>query len=89
MFWFSGMGCFLWLHLTSFWLFFSMEVGMLMYPAPPLPASGVGMFGEVIFPLSFVLPPLPFLVDLGQDVRTYMCPAWWQAGVGWQRCSPF
>lgn len=28
------MGGFLWLHLISFWSFFSMEVGMLMYPAP-------------------------------------------------------
>lgn len=48
-------------------LLFSREVGMLMHPAPhhqPPPWACVGR----LFFLSFVLFPLPILVDLGQDV---------------------
>lgn len=64
------------------WLFFSMEVGMLMYPAPHCQPPVWACVGRLFF-LSFVLFPLPILVDLGQDVAcVYVCP-------GWQRCSTF
>lgn len=86
---FSGMGCFLWLHLTFFWLFFSVEVGMLMYPAPHYQPP-VWACLERLFFLVHLSFSLPSLFSIPRAVCcVYVCPAWWQAGFHWQRRFTF
>lgn len=85
------MGCFRWLHFTSFWGCFSMEVGMLMHPAPLDQPPGWAGLERCFFLFSFVLftpppPALPFVGDPGQDagcVCMSVLPAGSLALAGW------
>ena len=84
--WFSAMGCFLWLHLTS-WLFFSMEVGMLMYPAPHhQPPVGASL--ERLFFVLF--PPFPLQGTQDRMSCVYVCVSCVGAGRSWlaEHCYP-